>query len=560
MLSRFSPVFISPLAPVALWRLFWPLVLIGLALRLLAAITGDWTMRPDELFQYLEQAHRIVFGYGQIPWEFRFGERTWLLPMLSVPPLWLCKVLGFDSPEQYAPVVRSFHAALSMLIPVGMYFFTRRVHSETAARCALVLGSCWHELIITAPHPIAESSSSVFVFAALAAMTAKMTTKRVLACGFFLGMAFVFRIQYAPTIGLIGLALLFYADNRGRIALVSGGILAILLAGLVDYLYWGRFWHTYINYFNLQLFSDFNKYIHQASGNAHLRNLFIGSVGLYYVVALAALFYYRRLWFFIVLVLSVQVTHNIVANKEYVNTFLSIPFLLLMTAGVIAQWGTSQTRNVIIAGKDKAIALLAAFILTTIAGLGAWLPYQQELFVFGNNKALFFQHPAFAVNLALSKEPAEKMKAIVWLPVGADTHYFGGYYYTHHDVPMYFPLTSDYDRKLLFSGKLPENDEARRSQDNAILAQAGTFFAESASHLVLPAGLSAEGFELLTIKGGLGIHVNNNPERVKIIPGASYDILANNIVGILDILHKLRVVDVNNTPIQYNKNAIPKEK
>ena len=48
------------------------------------------------------------------------------------------------------------------------------------------------------------------------------------------------------------------------------------------------------------------------------------------------------------------------------------------------------------------------------------------------------------------------MKAIVWLPAGADTHHFGGYYYMHHDVPMYFPLTSDYDKKLLFNGKLPK--------------------------------------------------------------------------------------------------------
>ncbi|WOV91551.1 MAG: hypothetical protein R1F54_02550 [Candidatus Zeuxoniibacter abyssi] len=76
---------------------------------------------------------------------------------------------------------------------------------------------------------------------------------------------------------------------------------------------------------------------------------------------------------------------------------------------------------------------------------------------------------------------------------GADTHHFGGYYYMHHDVPMYFPLTSDYDKKLLFNGKLPENNEARRSQDNAMLTQAGAIFAESASHLVLPAKIPVEG-------------------------------------------------------------------
>ena len=132
-------------------------------------------------------------------------------------------------------------------------FFTRRVHSETAARFALVLGCFWHELVIIAPHPVAEASSSAFVFAALAViMAAKMTTQRVAICGFLLGMAFVLRVQYAPTIGLIGLALLFYADNRGRITLIVAGLLAILIAGLVDYFYWGGFLQTYINYAKVQ--------------------------------------------------------------------------------------------------------------------------------------------------------------------------------------------------------------------------------------------------------------------------------------------------------------------
>ncbi len=30
---------------------------------------------PDEIFQTLEQGHRLAFGYGIIPWEFREGVR-----------------------------------------------------------------------------------------------------------------------------------------------------------------------------------------------------------------------------------------------------------------------------------------------------------------------------------------------------------------------------------------------------------------------------------------------------------------------------------------------------
>ena len=93
-----------------------------------------------------------------------------------------------------------------------------------------------------------------------------------------------------------------------------------------------------------------------------------------------------------------------------------------------------------------------------------------------------------------------------------------------------------------------------------MLTQAGAIFAESASHLVLPAKIPVEGFKQVTVVGNFAVHVNNNPERVKIIPGASYDILENNIVGVLGVLHKLRVIDINNTPIQYNKNATPQDK
>ena len=37
---------------------------------------------PDEVHQSLEQAHRLVFGYGFVPWEYQLGARSWILPGL----------------------------------------------------------------------------------------------------------------------------------------------------------------------------------------------------------------------------------------------------------------------------------------------------------------------------------------------------------------------------------------------------------------------------------------------------------------------------------------------
>src|SRR3546814_19543031 len=59
------------------------IMVLGIVLR----IAATWPMsmhHPDEVIQYLEQAHRLVFGYGVITWEYRYGMRQWLLPLLQI--------------------------------------------------------------------------------------------------------------------------------------------------------------------------------------------------------------------------------------------------------------------------------------------------------------------------------------------------------------------------------------------------------------------------------------------------------------------------------------------
>jgi hypothetical protein len=52
----------------------------ALAIRFLVATVSPTVIWPDEIFQSLEQAHRLVWGFGLVPWEFRVGARSWLLP------------------------------------------------------------------------------------------------------------------------------------------------------------------------------------------------------------------------------------------------------------------------------------------------------------------------------------------------------------------------------------------------------------------------------------------------------------------------------------------------
>jgi hypothetical protein len=42
------------------------LVLAALVARLVVVFVHDRVYHPDEIFQYLEQAHRLTFGYGYV--------------------------------------------------------------------------------------------------------------------------------------------------------------------------------------------------------------------------------------------------------------------------------------------------------------------------------------------------------------------------------------------------------------------------------------------------------------------------------------------------------------
>src|SRR5580693_7188614 len=78
------------------------LILLALAMlvRLAAIVAFPSLHHPDENFQLFEQAHRIAFGYGVVPWEFRDGIRSPVLPYV-LAGLFRVGDKAFGGPEGY---------------------------------------------------------------------------------------------------------------------------------------------------------------------------------------------------------------------------------------------------------------------------------------------------------------------------------------------------------------------------------------------------------------------------------------------------------------------------
>jgi len=76
--------------------------LVVLAVRVLNALATRTFFQPDEFWQSLEVAHRSVFGYGYLTWEWRTASdgssplRSFAHPLVFVPGYWLLRVLRLD--------------------------------------------------------------------------------------------------------------------------------------------------------------------------------------------------------------------------------------------------------------------------------------------------------------------------------------------------------------------------------------------------------------------------------------------------------------------------------
>ena len=104
---------------------FW-LILLAAVLARAAAFSLYATHHPDEAFQYLEQAHRLVFDYGLVPWEFRFFIRSWLIPLLLAGPMALGEALQ-PAGMLYLWLPRLFVVLVNLSAVVAAWFIARKV-------------------------------------------------------------------------------------------------------------------------------------------------------------------------------------------------------------------------------------------------------------------------------------------------------------------------------------------------------------------------------------------------------------------------------------------------
>ena len=428
-------------------------LVLGMAfiLRLGGAVAFPNIHFPDEIYQSVEQAHRLAAGYGLVAWEYEEGIRFWGFPALLAGAIKLV-LLGGGGPTGYLIAVQSVLAFLSLGIVFTAYRLGWRVGGTTGA---VVAGTCvalWFELVYFGPKPLSEvAAASIFVlglYLATSQADEDHTPRRLFLAGVLLGMAVYVRIQLAPAAAAATIILAGFHWRARWAPLVAGGVFSVMLGGLVDWFTWGSFLHSpiYNYHFNItqRVASKFGVdpwYWYFEALWSKWQWVGVPVLGL-------ALLAGRRFPAMLVAAAVILATHIAIDHKEYRFIFPAIALLIVLAAiglaEVVSRLSNRQVRCVTALTVVVFWGIASATLAASPAFRGNWWAPQPLLSAFA-----FLRDRADLCGLGLVDYP--------WYATG-------GYTYLHRDVPFYDLGRAD-------EGKL--NEESARGF-NYLLARANT--------------------------------------------------------------------------------------
>lgn len=459
---------------------------LGALLRAHLALHDDGIYWPDEIFQSLEPAHRLVFGYGLVAWEFVEGARSWAFPGLCAFLLKLLSLLGLDAPRAYLGAVRLFFAAVGVATAWATYKLSRsggaRFPQAAAAAAVFALAA---PCIYFAPRAMSETTSALFVTLGLALAWGPSDKRwERIAGASLLGASVLLRLQN----GVFCVALLFVLAGRRRWREVREAAAVLLvwafLFGLLDRLTWHGWFHSAAVYLKFNLVegkasqwgtAEFGYYA-RVLGSSFGAPLAVLTAGLACVGACRApALFLTAVAFFLL--------HSFVPHKEFRFLFPALP-LFSALAGLGAQGLLSWPRlqRVTLA----ALLGLALFSAVTSRGLtfGRLGQYEKE-----KPQASAFDDFGPVNRLLLA---AHEERELCGLKVeSAHLAWTGGHTYLHRRVPLYphfgpGPESGLFNYVISFRGRYPSARVAAAEGDLVLLQLAPSCLADPQYQWRLP--------------------------------------------------------------------------
>jgi GPI mannosyltransferase 3 len=393
------------------------LVVIAAALRLVPVVIVPSLNWPDEIFQAVEPAHRLVYGTGLVAWEFQLGVRSWLLPGVVAALMEAARVLG-DGPQYYLPVIALAFGLLAAAPVVCCFLWCRRRYGAAAAFAGAMVVATAPDLVYLGARTLSEVVAAHLLVLALFALD-RGSRRAVVAGGALLGLTFVLRVQLAPAVALIAAWHLWQRRADG-LALLSAAGAVVLAAGLLDWLTLGAPLASVWRYTIVNLADGV------AAENGVRAWDFYGmwEFQLWHwalaVPLLLAVLGARRAPLPLLAAIVIVAAHSLIAHKEYRFIYPAILLAMLSAGFGLAEFASRRTA---IAGAACAFWLS----LATVVWAGPGFLLLRSL-----------GHDVLAASLAVARDPAPCGVGLS-MGLGERDWIYGSYTYLHRPVPRYWP-------------------------------------------------------------------------------------------------------------------------
>jgi GPI mannosyltransferase 3 len=398
------------------------LLCLGFALRIGASLMQPHVLFFDETMQYFEQAHRLAFGSGVVPWEFADGIRSWLLPGL-IALVMRATAWVSDDPMLYVGVVRAICAALSMVIVVIGFRAGERLNGRMGAIVTGGFCAIWFDLIYFSPVVMTEVLAAHLAIVALYLGEDARTPRRAFWIGVLFGFAVCLRYQYAPALALAAAWQHRRAPGLWQWLFLGAASVLLPFSGVLDAITWGApFQSIWLN-FERNSLQGIATAIGTKPALYYVEYLTIALMPLPLMLALAAVGA-RRFPALAIAAVATLAMHSLLPHKEVRFIYLTLAAVPIL----IGLGATDVIRTLAERHGQRAITIGVPLFL----GLGALMSWSIAT---GPLAARWsFQRGMVHAFLAAHREPNLCGLQVRDMPAWKS----GGYTYLNRDVPLMF--------------------------------------------------------------------------------------------------------------------------
>jgi hypothetical protein len=307
------------------------IALVALVLRLVVAHALPGIHHPDEIFQTLEQAHRLVFGFGIVPWEFEHGVRSWILPGFLAGLLALAHAWS-SNPEVSLWLVRVVLSVLSLVPVIVGFQWGLRFAGLSGAIITGTLCALWFELLHFAPRTLSEVvAAHVLIGGLYLALPGSNGGQRwrIVAAGILLGLTVALRVQLVPAVGL-AVAYAWISTPQLRRPLVIALLATLVVAGGLDWLTWSYPFQSMWRYYSINILEGKSSQFGTAPWFYYLRLPFAYWSGAIVPMIALGVGGATRLPIVAGLVAAIVLPHMLVGHKEYRYIYPAIVLVIIL--------------------------------------------------------------------------------------------------------------------------------------------------------------------------------------------------------------------------------------